>query len=113
MMIAFNAKVKEIAGEKAFVMNSGARNVGREFVHIRGRAGEMATPEEESIWTIWKPEMKRNLFFGSTLSIIIKGGWTWSTGCAPLGATPPLGQAAPGEGQHYQLQEAHADEQEE
>ena len=37
-MIAFNAKVKEeeIAGEKAFVMNSGARNVGREFVLTRG-----------------------------------------------------------------------------
>ena len=91
-MIVFNAKgrAEEIAGEKVFVTNSGARNVGREFVHIRGRAGEMATPEEESIWTIWKPEMRRNLFFGSTLFIITKGGWTWSTGCAPLGATPTL-----------------------
>ena len=49
--IVFNAKVKEeeIAGEKVFVMNSGARNVGREFVLTRGRAGEMATPGEESI----------------------------------------------------------------
>ena len=77
-MIVFNAKVREeeIAGEKVFVMNSGARNVGREFVHIRGRAGEMATPGEESIWIIWKPEMRRNLFFGSTLAIIIRGGWT-------------------------------------
>ena len=37
-MIVFNAKVREeeIAGEKVFVMNSGARNVGREFVLTRG-----------------------------------------------------------------------------
>ena len=50
-IIASNAKerVEEIAGEKVFVMNSGARNVGREFVLTRGRAGEMATPGEESI----------------------------------------------------------------
>ena len=42
-------KKEEIAGEKVFVMNSGARNVGREFVLTRGRAEEMATPGEESI----------------------------------------------------------------
>ena len=88
-IIASNAKerVEEIAGEKVFVMNSGARNAERKFVLTRGRVGGTATPGEESIWTIWKPEMKRNLFFGSTLSIITKGGWTWSTECAPLGAT--------------------------
>ena len=89
-IIAFNAKGREeeIAGEKAFVTSSGARNVGREFVLTRGRAAETATPEEESIWTTWKAEMRRNLFFGSTLSIIIKEGRTWSTECAPLGVTP-------------------------
>ena len=42
-------KKEEIAGEKVFVMSSGARNVGREFVLTRGRAGEMATLGEESI----------------------------------------------------------------
>ena len=89
-IIAFNAKGREeeIAGEKAFVTSFGARNVGREFVLTRGRAAEMATPEEESIWTTWKAEMRRNLFFGSTLSTITRGGWTCPTGCAPLGATP-------------------------
>ena len=31
---------------------------------ILGKVGEMATPEEASIWTTWKPEMRRNLFSG-------------------------------------------------
>ena len=104
-IIASNAKerVEEIAGEKVFVMNSGARNAERKFVLTRGRVGGTATPGEESIWTIWKPEMRRNLFFGSTLFIIIKGGWTWSTGCAPLGATPTPWTGSSKRGSTFQI----------
>ena len=80
-------KEEEIAGEKVFVTICGARNVEWKFVATRGRVEGMAIPGEESIRTIWRPEMKRNMFFGSILSIIIRGGWTWSTECAPLGAT--------------------------
>ena len=40
------------------------------------------------IRTTCKPEMRRNRFSGSILFIITRGECTWSTGCAPLGATP-------------------------
>ena len=42
-------RVEEIAGEKVFVMNSGARNAEQKFVLTRGRVGGTATPGEESI----------------------------------------------------------------
>ena len=104
-IIAFNAKGREeeIAGEKAFVTSFGARNVGREFVLTRGRAAEMATPEEESIWTTWKAEMRRNLFFGSTLFIIIKEGGRGLQNAHHWELRRPLGQTTPGEGQHNKL----------
>ena len=62
----------------------------------RGRVGGTATPGGESIKTICKPEMRRNPF----------SAHHWEL-------PRPLGQAAPGEGQHYQLQGAHTNEQEE
>ena len=41
-------KKEDIAGEKVFVMNSGARNAERKFVLTRGRVGGTAIPGEES-----------------------------------------------------------------
>ena len=89
-MIASNAKEREeeIAGEKVFVMTFGAMNVGWKSVHTKGRRGGTATPGEESIRTIWKPEMRRNLCSGYILFTITRGGWTCPTRCEPLGATP-------------------------